>query len=1360
MRKIKWILLPLLVVFTVQISGYIIWRVSGADNRIRQMLVEKVRPFLAAGSDIRELKVSLTKIHLKNITVVPKDQSFLLQVEDLQLGYSLWNLIKYRFRVSKIAHDIILVHPIVVLKKVKNDKQRNPNGQTWADYQKMIDSFNTVKKIAIVGAEIQAENETGRRSLIAQALDGLMTTDPLDSAFFRLTGKLFASRNPNIRIEGQIDLRSVKLRRLYAKLDESDPSSNLSSLFPSFIEVKRGKIKGEARFEAAGGISGYLNILDWDFRLKNAGLHFTGMNLRGLFKDQGIVFSGGVERLNGSRIGVGGYVQNLLDPQMDIHVNCSRFNIPAFVHEMNPNITALASTGGMLHFHITGSPARPHLEGEVTADSLRGFGLYFDKFQTAVQIMDSVLTLQGTGENPKGLNLQTNAFIPLTSSKRGSLFHLSLEGDMACLLPVFLQNSVKGIPSRVELNAAGGFKKLHGEVTGKITLISLQGTPFELFPNCTYQNNLLNISVVSNEGFHINGKMDSPFQRKPKWEIESREMEQLLGVMDKNWFVKFDSLKVDAKFSGTPKKWELTARCSDPRRTGQSQQVFSAQLAEKQRDRIQRQVDLSCRYFGPQGSILPLDMVFLLSREETVLQRCEIGDFFTASARIPRLKSHKEMTGDFKLQNGTFECLHPFFPSLKPFRGKLNGQLKLKGTADQPAIRLDLSLRNGKFHDIGTFEADLAAEWQNRFFNFLSISMQKDDVPLLAGSIRPVSGDSLLGTIQSGKLVLRDLAQAMTGNKDIVNGEATLHVRASGKRSMPVLTAEVDIGEGTLGKMAFREFKAIFQDTLFPKTGLQDGVLVVREGRLVCEDGFKIDFFGAIPHGGSKSVDLTVSAKGNLLGFLSETSPFFRKGESEGELFLRFGGRPDNTVLRSGRIRIDNGTMELKSVTSQIDKIRCEAKLEEGDSLFQISKLTGQIRGGVFSLTNNRIGSENPEMKPLRLKRFGINLGILNLTTESKGIPLHFPGLMAKGEEGWIAFAGLKKKEPFVIGGPVESPLLQGTLYVRANQLTYPFLTEADESGTHGMNQVLNSIRWNIKIIPQKGVHYIRDIESPFGNVYVDLQVQDGFGGVSINGCLKDHSFLVWGNLVSVEGTLEALDRYFRPERITFDYPKGGSPIFSGRASTTVVDSMGVPSTVWLNLVSVDQKTGIEGREGPLKNVQFRFSTDNPNLGRTEADLLGSIGYSETSMKNRAYDAIGMQVENRIFRPIFKPLEKGMRRYLGFDIVKFSSMFSRNLFEMQNAQAPVFDPILLLRSSKLTLGKSFFQGLMLVYTGEIQNDLGYRYAFHGIGLRHSLALEYAIRPELLLEMEYTYDNQLLYERRQDKRIWLRHVFPF
>jgi hypothetical protein len=119
-----------------------------------------------------------------------------------------------------------------------------------------------------------------------------------------------------------------------------------------------------------------------------------------------------------------------------------------------------------------------------------------------------------------------------------------------------------------------------------------------------------------------------------------------------------------------------------------------------------------------------------------------------------------------------------------------------------------------------------------------------------------------------------------------------------------------------------------------------------------------------------------------------------------------------------------------------------------------------------------------------------------------------------------------------------------------------------------------------------------------------------------------------------------------------------------------------------------------------------------------------------------------------------------MRRYLGFDMVKFSSMFSRNLLDLQTMDTPVFDPRLLLRNSKVTLGKSFTPGFMIVYTGEVQNDFRYVLPQHGIGLRHALALEYLLKPELMLELEYTYDNLLLYERREDKRIWLKHVFPF
>jgi len=55
--------------------------------------------------------------------------------------------------------------------------------------------------------------------------------------------------------------------------------------------------------------------------------------------------------------------------------------------------------------------------------------------------------------------------------------------------------------------------------------------------------------------------------------------------------------------------------------------------------------------------------------------------------------------------------------------------------------------------------------------------------------------------------------------------------------------------------------------------------------------------------------------------------------------------------------------------------------------------------------------------------------------------------------------------------------------------------------------------------------------------------------------------------------------------------------------------------------------------------------------------------------------------------------------------------------------------------------------------------MDYRYQHEGFGLSHKVGLEYRINPSLLLQMEYDY-NSLMLMRREDKRILLRHSFPF
>ena len=420
MRKRKWVLVLMLLLIIANFGGYTLWKLSGTDEKIRNLLLEKAQPFLSAGSNIRELKITLSRIHLKGVTIVPKDRSFLLEIDDLQLGYNLVNLIRYRFNPNKVAHDIILVHPILLFTKQAFIKSPNHEAKNWSDYRTMVESFSTIKRITISEAEIQVENTAGNRISLAKSLDGVLFTDPLDSASVRLTGNLFSSKNANMDLDGRLNLISGALRYFQLKLDESDPSTNLASLIPAFAEVKGGKVRGECLFDLENGMRGFVEYVKGDFSLRKAPLRFEGTNLRGIFKKNGILFSGSVDRFNGSRLAIQGIVENLLDPRLDVEVHCPRFEVKRFFNEIYPTSNGISSQQGHFNLHITGSPNNPTVEGSGSTAMLRGFGLSFNTLNASVQLRDSLFSLQGDGQNPDGLNMKADADIGLKSAEHSS----------------------------------------------------------------------------------------------------------------------------------------------------------------------------------------------------------------------------------------------------------------------------------------------------------------------------------------------------------------------------------------------------------------------------------------------------------------------------------------------------------------------------------------------------------------------------------------------------------------------------------------------------------------------------------------------------------------------------------------------------------------------------------------------------------------------------------------------------------------------------------------------------------------------------------------------------------------------------
>jgi hypothetical protein len=1354
MRKRKWVLVLMLLLLLGYIGGYGVWKLNRTDDKIKGLLLEKVRPFLSEGSDVRSVKIGWGRVYLEGVTLVPRDRSFILEVEELQVGYNLRNLLRYRLNPGKVAHDVVFVRPVLKLKRSEEIRESETKGKSWSDYRETVESIGSIQRVTIVGAEIRIQNQSGGWTPVATSMDGVMITSPADSAAVRLSGNLFDSKSRNLDLSARLDILSGRVRRLVLRLDESDPSSNLTSLIPSFSEIRGGHVKCECQYDEKTGLKGFLDYINGDFSLKGAALRFSGVNLHGRFKDDGLVVSGIVDRFNGSRLTIQGKIRSILEPECSLLVRCPALDVKKFFSEMGSSSAIPSAESASFTVTVSGAVTNPDVAGSVKASGLREFGTFFNRLRLTVQLSDSVLTLAGNAENPEGLNVAVEGGIRFDAPDRPSDFKVRVNGDGRGSLPSFAAGRLRSLSCEAGLHLTGPLSNLRGNLSTRLMFQPRSGEPLTVQSDAYYRERAGVLFIRSAEGLRVTGSFRRPFGSESEWDVQAAGLEWLGSRFEDR--IRPDSLDLSGRAEAGAGRWMASLTGTDKIAPGRPQRFFG-QAEGRQKKRGRQQVSVSGRYAGPSGDGLPFSGEFLLSPQETLVQRFSIGDFIFASMRIPGREAAGNWDGRIQIQNLRLEKLHAVLPGFRPYFGMMNGRLSVRGPARQPEYALDLSLRDGVFHRVGRLDGDVSVGWRRNGVNAFDVSLNKERIPLLLGSVKPVGADSLAGEIQSGSLDLAELLQALTGREHLMNGQASIRIRVSGRRESPVISARLETGEGAIRTVGFRNFAVILEDTLLRDGRFSGGALAVREGRMNRDDGLALRFEGTVPHEGP--LDLSISGSGPILGFLTETDDFFRKVKSRGEFRLGLSGRPGRPVLKSGWIRLDEADMEFSSIIERIRRLSMEAVIDEGDSLLRIVRCAGDMRGGRFQISNRNPDPSRPEEGPLRFRLLGLNLGVLGLSTRGKGIPLHFPGLMADGEQGWIAFAGIPTG-PFLLAGPPESPLLRGVLKVSENQLTYPFLEKSGGKASPGLSRLLKSIRWNIRIVPKKDLHYVRDMEGPFGNVYVDLRIQDGTGSLSIDGRLKDGTFQVYGGLVSDEGTIEVLDRYFRPERLTFEYPRGGAPIFTGRASTTVVDSLGIASTVWMNLVSVDKETGIEEKGGPWQKVQFRFSTDNPNLGRSEADLLAAIGYSEGNIRNRAYDAIGMQVENRLFRPIIKPIERGMRRYLGFDMVKFSSMFSRNLLDLQTMDTPVFDPRLLLRNSKVTLGKSFTPGFMIVYTGEVQNDFRYVLPQHGIGLRHALALEYLLKPELMLELEYTYDNLLLYERREDKRIWLKHVFPF
>jgi len=1355
MKTRKWVLVLFIVFCVVFFGWYGAWRTMRANEKIRTIILQKMQPYLASSSDIGDLKAGVRNVQLKDVIIVPKDSVYTLEVKDVRIGYNIFKLLLYRFAPSKIANELVMESPVITIRR--NRKKMSGNGQNKTvlafNSNKWAGELETIKRITITDAKIYIENEKGAKLLLGHSLDGFVKTERADSAIIRLTGAVFSKEKNNLHINGAVNLKQSEPLNFHVKVDKVEPDGDLSVVLPPYLEVNGGYFESDLYFGKHIEPKGYISIKQGELSFKGVNLIYKGVNITGDFFGDSVYVSGSVQNFNGSSLIIKGNARDIFSPKWDILLSCPDFDIPEFFRYAVPG-SKYGAVGKAAYFlRLTGSLSNPTIHGSLKSDNFGIYSIGLNKYTMSIGLKDSIFTFRGSGSREKDLKFDLRGSIDFSNAKYNSFMNARLTGSLLPVINPVLAGRLEQCGGTIDVNVRGRLTGLSGSVKGEIKTVSYEGDTLLVLPLLTYSRDSLKVNISSSKDFKVAGFVFKPFREKPNWSLYSKDITDLIYPMVPAAFKRIiNKLHIGAGFEGSYKKWAVTAQGQSIERpfnkTFFTLKIQPTGWGKEKKVKINSYIyDMSGKPMSAKMSVAYTDNVFNV-------RKLSIGKRFSGSGILNISKSDSSFFM-LNLKNMDFSRLKDYFINPPSLSGFVTSSFKFSGPVIKPDVHFSLNFDSGYINKVGPLDGHLSSVWEHGKFVEAGIKVNRREKRIVFGSAKGDSSGNLSGTFRTDTLYIKEISKAIF-KSDNFDGLAIMDINVAGKSLRPVVSGNVEILNGRAGLLHFKRFYAGFTDTLETFDKLEKSEFFLKKGELTRDDGFRAEFTGMIPHSMSGNLDLSVNASGNLLGVLTDISPLVKTGKGQGDASIRFVGNNRNWVIGSAKINIRKGKIKLNSIFRSLNNINIDAELKPGQRFFHINRISADVYNTPLLIENH---NKNLTLPPLRIDQLGFNLGNITIRTE-KPVRMSLPGLMEKGSEGKLLFKG-KNSGDFVIGGPSSNPRIMGTLELYDFRFTFPIL-KTNGQGTGGIDKLLAKVGWDLQVVPKKDVHYTRDVSAALGNIYVDLKLQDGVGGINVKGIPESDNFEVWGNVISTEGGLEVLEHYFRPEQITFDLPrKAGEPILSGRAFTTITDSLGMPATVWIVIASQDRETGIEKRGGLWENIHFKFSTDNPNLGRSEADLMAALGYSTADIKDRVYDALGTQVENFIFRPIFRPIERGIRRHFGLDVVRFSSMFSRNLFQIRSMNVPQFDPKFLLRSTRWTLGKYLGPGVFITYTGQVQNEPYYQsYMTHGIGFRHALSLEFTLRPDLFLEFEYTYDSQLLSDRREDKKVWLRHIFPF
>ncbi len=284
---------------------------------------------------------------------------------------------------------------------------------------------------------------------------------------------------------------------------------------------------------------------------------------------------------------------------------------------------------------------------------------------------------------------------------------------------------------------------------------------------------------------------------------------------------------------------------------------------------------------------------------------------------------------------------------LKGASGRLDGQVALTGTLENPAIQVFGTLHAGRIKGYALDSIDLNVSLRNNVISIQDFRARQGTGFIVAKGTADMKGP--LAMEIGGRDVDAGILAAWLDSTAEIQGKMDFVAQIGGTAKAPRAGLSLDIKNGGVTNATFDELYGLFV--------LQDEVIQVNQ-LYITKGGNRASAYGKLPLKALKkqeqmktttadAMDLKIRLDQANLSILPLLSPEVQwaTGATQGEMSI--GGTLEHPIF-GGRISVVNGSMKLKSLADPFEKLGIDIQFE--DDKMNVTQVSGSMGGGTFLL--------------------------------------------------------------------------------------------------------------------------------------------------------------------------------------------------------------------------------------------------------------------------------------------------------------------------------------------------------------------------------------------------------------------------